>query len=442
MVVAALGLAGAGFLRRQRDLATRPEAHARVLARVREALLLITLVAALSLIATEPRSVALPLGLLAVAVLVLDVAARSLPGALALVGLVLGLLAAEAGVRLAGALGVPGVLIHPVVDPDRVHWHEPGQPYVWTGQPGLPSGEFATSGRWNRWGFNDREPRSASPGEMSVLVVGDSYVEALQVAQGQSFWRVAEGELQAQGTPARFVGLGLSGSGANQALVHLERYGREVGPRVVVYAFYSNDVQDDFKAWREAQAAWVAAPHPWLETGHGHSALVELARFAARRALLGWRRPWPYPVAPDFLAFAPDGVLDVSAAYLNLKAGITKLSLASAALGARFVVLELSHGAADYETHACEALARGGLPCEPGGPGRRLSSWAAEGGYAFVGTRGPLRAAATGERLCFKWDGHYTPAGHRVVGRVLAEALLPAIPGYAGASREPRSHQR
>lgn len=119
-------------------------------------------------------------------------------------------------------------------------------------QPGF-SGWFTKEGRAfatiNQAGFRDREHSLVKPANaFRILVLGDSYVEALQIPQQQTFWSVLEQRLGSK-FPERHVevlAMGVSGWGTAQQFQALVHYGFAYQPDVVVLAFFAaNDVKNN-----------------------------------------------------------------------------------------------------------------------------------------------------------------------------------------------------
>ena len=121
-------------------------------------------------------------------------------------------------------------------------------------QPGW-SGWFTKEGSAyaviNRAGFRDRDHPVQKPANtLRILVLGDSYVEAVQVAQEQTFWSILERDLGAalrtQGQSVEVIAMGVSGWGTAQQLQALERYGFAYEPDWVVLAFFAgNDLRNN-----------------------------------------------------------------------------------------------------------------------------------------------------------------------------------------------------
>ena len=157
-----------------------------------------------------------------------------------LFGLLVGVAALEVGLRIIG-WSSPRLITH---DPDRgkayrpgIHWHQ--------------SEEGAADIVINRWGFRDREwAVSKPPGTVRVALLGDSFVDGLQVPIDSTWARVAERRLN--GTHAfgdstvEVMNFGVSGYGTAQELQTFRHEVRRFAPDVVVLSFLpGNDVRDN-----------------------------------------------------------------------------------------------------------------------------------------------------------------------------------------------------
>ncbi|HEV7893043.1 MAG TPA: SGNH/GDSL hydrolase family protein [Pyrinomonadaceae bacterium] len=106
----------------------------------------------------------------------------------------------------------------------------------------------------NSDGLRDREHTKVKPPEtFRIAVVGDSYAEAFQVAQGAAFWSVMERRLQdchaLQGRRVEVINFGVSGYGTAQELITLREKVWEYSPDVVLLAVTTNnDVLDNSRA--------------------------------------------------------------------------------------------------------------------------------------------------------------------------------------------------
>jgi hypothetical protein len=129
------------------------------------------------------------------------------------------------------------------LEPDRaVGWKAvPGLRFRWSGVHWYAR-DFDVLVVVNSHGFRDRERRVAKPeGTFRVALLGDSFVEALQVPLEQTAGQVLEARLNGGRTPARYevLNFGISNYALGQYLLVWEAYARHFQPDVVV-AFVAN----------------------------------------------------------------------------------------------------------------------------------------------------------------------------------------------------------
>ncbi len=165
---------------------------------------------------------------------------------LGLSGLIFALLVCEA---LARAF-IPAI---DVVTEDElccVYWHQPDRDFIWPGNPGFVRDFPPVHSRWNSQGFHDKEyPFDKAPGTFRIVVVGDSFVDALQVPLDKTFHKRLESMLNENGENSErkfeVIGLGTSGNGAKGHYKMLTRLGMRYHPDLVIMEFLPNDVRDD-----------------------------------------------------------------------------------------------------------------------------------------------------------------------------------------------------
>lgn len=98
----------------------------------------------------------------------------------------------------------------------------------------------------NGQGFRDREHEfHKPPGTKRVVLLGDSFLEAVQVPFEDSVGAALERGLVARGIPAEVVSLGVSGAGTVREYLALREYGLRYAPDLVVLLFVENDVSDN-----------------------------------------------------------------------------------------------------------------------------------------------------------------------------------------------------
>jgi hypothetical protein len=109
---------------------------------------------------------------------------------------------------------------------------------------------FGQTVEFNSVGMRDIERSEPKPpGTLRVLVLGDSFVEALQVSLEQSFHRLLEHRLRSvTGRPIQVMSGAVSGWGTDDHLEYLSRDGVRFAPDLVLVAMtLHNDVSDNLE---------------------------------------------------------------------------------------------------------------------------------------------------------------------------------------------------
>ena len=165
-------------------------------------------------------------------------------------GFVLALIIADAGIRIAN------------------HWF----PYFycyddyrgWGLQPGASgfySREGESSVRINDDGFRGPDYSKSKPADtIRVAVLGDSYVQAIQVPENETLVAVIERELAncpaLKGKRVQAINFGVDGYGTAQELITLKRKVWDYAPDIVVLAvFLGNDIRNNSVVLEETNAA-------------------------------------------------------------------------------------------------------------------------------------------------------------------------------------------
>lgn len=109
----------------------------------------------------------------------------------------------------------------------------------------------------NSDGLRDREhTKVKSPDTLRIAVIGDSYAEALQVAQEDAFWSIMEKRLQGcaafGGRRVEVINFGVSGYGTAQELLTLQKHVWQYEPDIVLLAVTTNnDITDNSRALKQ-----------------------------------------------------------------------------------------------------------------------------------------------------------------------------------------------
>lgn len=157
------------------------------------------------------------------------------------IGLLVALFALEAVVRVLGLAQQTKSFYQP--DPLIGTRHVPYANGIWQ-----KKGIFSIEVKFNGEGFRDVDHAVKKPkGVRRIIVLGDSYVEAMQVEFQQAFYSVLEKRLNTEsgkGT-VEVINFGVSGFGVPQYYLALKHYGYKYDPDLVILAVTTgNDIRN------------------------------------------------------------------------------------------------------------------------------------------------------------------------------------------------------
>jgi hypothetical protein len=169
---------------------------------------------------------------------------------LTLVGLIMGVIIGEIGLRVAGIEGFKK--IGDFVDSAPTSFHTSDPNLGWKLKPGASGewkGEGASFVQVNSEGLRDREHTKAKPpNTIRVAVLGDSFTEAIHLPVEQTFWSKLERKLgNCEAVKGRknveVINFGVQGYGTAQELIMLRKKVWDYNPDIVVLAFFiGNDI--------------------------------------------------------------------------------------------------------------------------------------------------------------------------------------------------------
>jgi lysophospholipase L1-like esterase len=157
--------------------------------------------------------------------------------------------AVEVVFRILGYQPLYDVYSHPdnfFAPDDALGWsYRPGATGVFVGPRPFPI-TFRTEVRVNSLGLRGPEPTDIGPGGLRVVVLGDSVVSGLEVAENETYSEVAAALLwERLGVPVQFINAGVRGYGTDQAwLLYRERL-KKLRPDVVLFHANANDPDDN-----------------------------------------------------------------------------------------------------------------------------------------------------------------------------------------------------
>lgn len=339
----------------------------------------------------------------------------------------------------------------------------PGKTGWWT-QEEL---EFRVPIRINTQGFRDVEHTAAKPaGVTRVLVLGDSFIEALQVPLEDTFSRRLERELNRGGDEksARYevVSMGVSGYGTASQLLAYQRYGRAYRPDVVLLAFYpGNDVRNNSEELEPVlrpvyDAAGALERIEGVQRNRGRptrnplrwlAQRSEAYRFVRKRLLTGRpalaRRlaesgliasealkevPTQDGVPVDYWVYAAETRPEWERAWRRTEDLLGTLRAAAQADGAHLVIAIVTAREHIYPESWREIVdanpAMQGRRWDLAAPEKRVERWCADNEVPCVALSPAFLAGRdAGARLHYVHDGHWTAAGHALAAATVASAL-------------------
>ncbi|MDX2166730.1 MAG: SGNH/GDSL hydrolase family protein [Deltaproteobacteria bacterium] len=369
-------------------------------------------------------------------------------------GVGLALFALEAGVRL----------LHLV--PDRF-WRPDAQ----LGTALIPNAhgwwtqeehEFVVPVQINAEGRRDLDRGVTKPTDAyRIMLLGDSFVEALQVPIADTFARGLERRLSdTSGRPVEVVSMGVSGYGTASQYLWYRDVGRRYHPDLVLLSFYpGNDVRNNsptleptlrpiYSADGRLERVAGTASDDTQRRGLNRSAAYTYIRkliltrqpaLAARLADLGLLnekalRPVPLRdgVPVDYWVYAQSPPPDWQDAWTHTEQLLTAFRDQVRADGARFVVMIVTAREQIYPDDWQQVLqtypAMQSHAWDVNGPERHVLDWCARNGAECVALSPAFVAARDGApRLHWHFDGHWTAAGHALAAQTMAEFLRPAV---------------
>lgn len=319
--------------------------------------------------------------------------------------------------------------------------------------------EFAVPVQINADGRRDLErPLQKSAGTYRILLLGDSFVEAMQVPIEQTFARTLETTLtRPGGPPVQVISMGVSGYGTASEYLWYREHGRAYQADLVLLSFYpGNDVKNNSPTLEPTLVPEYDAQGT-LRRVNGKSNESERGVLGASAAYMYFRklllteqpvlaerlakwgllskaalRPVPLDggVPLDYWVYAADPPPAWQDAWAHTEHLLTALRDAVAADGARFVVMIVTAREQvypdDWQRLVQTYPAMHDVPWDITGPERRVLAWCEAAGVSCVQLSPAFAARRDQQRLHFLYDGHWTAAGHALAAQTVAAYLRTA----------------
>ena len=313
-------------------------------------------------------------------------------------------------------------------------WHVPGKQFVYHGWDPNSKIRYENVCHWNSHGYFDNDYDLHKPaGTHRIAVIGDSYVEAVQVPLMGSFHKRLETYLNkaaAPGLPAKFevIAFGSSGTGQVDHYRALRKIIAAYHPDTVLVTLCSNDFCDDdpgLKADFLLSSRDFVSPEFRRLATHGYFALA----FALKRAQE--IRANRINISPELLQWASQDIPRIEAAWARTLGKIRESRDYCRDRGVSFILLYLgSELEVKYAIDPEDTIAR---LKDMGGPHehiswdmnksvRRVDSFCKKNDILMISLLDSLIGAQreTGQLV---FGDHYTMFGHQVAARTLGSAL-------------------
>jgi hypothetical protein len=307
----------------------------------------------------------------------------------------------------------------------------------------LPQYGHAVS--FNSAGMRDREHTLAKPaGVFRVLLMGDSFMEALQVPFEASLPSLLERSLSQQtGRQVEVVNAGVSGWGTDDELRYLTDYGLKYDPDLIVVAVtLHNDISDNLRQDWHTVTDGALVERPRVPAGYFRYKVTQLKAFLSTRfqTYQLWRRARhggeirqvTRQLNTHVVQLFREPTSDKVAQGMQLTdLLLARMQAVAAEHGGRvaLVLLPLRYQLSD-STFADFVRASEVPPQEMqiDRPQRMLTRVADSLGVPVVDLLPGFRqwTAQGGAPLYLEWDGHWNEAGHRLAAGITAQGLIQA----------------
>jgi hypothetical protein len=326
--------------------------------------------------------------------------------------------------------------VQPPTASNPIQRYIPNTPYTWS----LGWDFYVVAhGRTNAQGFVANYDYDTTATTPLVAVLGDSFVEALQMPFAES----VTGRLQAaMGTRGRAYAFAQSGSPLSQYVAYAEHAAAFYRPQKVVVAVVGNDFDESVYTYRKRDGIYHLYPRPGgglefkltplpepslTERFLRHSALaIYLARNVGVSNLVRWFRPKTAQAAQGSDVYIGNTSAAADPARIAEGEQVIAWFLATlpkaAALAPRDIVIVVD--AIRPEIYDAAALAAA-QQSYFGQMRTRLIADAKAWGFQVVDLDAVFRAAYSRDRMPFEYptDAHWNPRAHAAVAAAVREAL-------------------
>lgn len=328
----------------------------------------------------------------------------------------------------------------------RMSWHKPGHFYVYYGyEPNLKR-KYENHLIWNSRGYFDKEYSLIKPeNTFRIVVIGDSYVESVQVPLDKTFHKIIEKDLNSEidkTAPTAFevIALGSSGTGQKKNFVTLSTEALIYSPDLVIVTLCSNDVCDDDPQLKSKYdlLSNIVTPMTRNLMYHGYFALA-----FATKTFQDVRRNETL-TSPELLQWTKTDQKEISVAWQNT---LSTIKSSSEFCRDRGIIFLLTYVGSDIEVKYSidprkteEAIGSMGsgyanLQWDFEKTLRMVRSYCLKNDIAFISLQEPLTVAQRKTGLSVFGD-HYSFFGHEMASRILLCAIRNLLSPQAETHRK------
>jgi hypothetical protein len=325
--------------------------------------------------------------------------------------------------------------------------YEPFSEWVWAGGQSGKRKEFFIKGHWNNLICHDARDYVFDPRKVNLLFLGDSFVEALQVSDSETFYNILSRNLKANSY--NIMGCGRSGWSPTYALANLRGKhtpsdfvpiapipGLEsLRPQYIFYLlFLGNDLRNE-------------SPRIFKEVAGSLSGCLKrdiLNQVSTPIELINRLRDFYYLyiytgrkdfrcISDEYWPYYAYYEEPVSRGFLALEASLLQLKNHAAQHNAKFIFglvepYPVPYGNDIFEREMRYNFPDGyGLPFDLQVPGDRLKKFAIENQIPFVNFS-EVFSADQERKHYYKMDGHLSSRGHQVISDYLVTKLETLFP--------------
>lgn len=301
--------------------------------------------------------------------------------------------------------------------------------------------------RINSKGLRDKEySYEKKEGTFRILVLGDSFTQALQVRLEDTFCKILESELNKTEERCEVINGGFAGVGTDYELTFYKHEGYKYCPDLVIIAFFANDVFDNYRSkgvLNDGKATTVyekkglvvsikqfLAENSCAYNYFGYTLPAQIPKFSKILMKLGLLSSQPIDEgqrADQYLVFTQNYGTEWQKAWDITMVLLLELRQEAENRGSNLGVISIP-----FREQVSEDLWRtkvldpekGELSWDVDKPDRILAEFLNDARVPFLPLLPAFRKAAGKGQLYYSEDNHWNREGHRIAAQVVYEWIV------------------